>query len=181
MFYGSYILKMIRQRKQGIITDRMGKGKKSKKTFIIEIFLKAITYILAAIQLVSIASNASLIENMICRYIGLSISALGTVIFIDAMATMKNNWRAGVDETQSTNMVTKGIYKISRNPAFLGFDLLYFGLALAFSNIVLILISLLGIIILHYQILEEEKYLQKVFDQEYMKYKKITPRYFLFL
>ncbi len=33
--------------------------------------------------------------------------------------TMKNNWRAGVSHTDKTELVTDGIYQISRNPAFL--------------------------------------------------------------
>ncbi len=39
-------------------------------------------------------------------------------------------WRAGVSEKEKTELVTAGIYRWSRNPAFLGFDLLYIGFLL---------------------------------------------------
>ena len=43
---------------------------------------------------------------------------------------MRDFWRAGISETDKTELVTEGIYQISRNPAFLGFDLLYIGILL---------------------------------------------------
>lgn len=103
------------------------------------------------------------------------------MVFIIAMITMKDNWRAGVDATQKTTMVKSGIYKVSRNPAFLGFDLFYIGITLAFSNPLQAVYLILCIIMFHLQILEEEKFLKSVFGQEYINYKNSTGRYFTFL
>lgn len=178
LFYGGYFLKMLMQKKKGIATDRMGKGQKEKRTFVIEVILKTITYLLAAAQLFSIILDTFVYANSVVRFAGIGIALAGTTVFIVAMATMKSSWRAGVDESQKTSMVTTGIYRLSRNPAFLGFDLLYIGLAIAFANIVLVIITFIGVVVLHLQILEEEKFLPKVFGNEYMAYKKKTGRYF---
>lgn len=43
---------------------------------------------------------------------------------------MRDSWRAGISETDKTELVTEGIYQISRNSAFLGFDLLYIAILL---------------------------------------------------
>ncbi len=43
---------------------------------------------------------------------------------------MKDSWRAGIPDSDKTELVTTGIYKYSRNPAFLGFDLQYMGVLL---------------------------------------------------
>ena len=43
---------------------------------------------------------------------------------------MRDSWRAGISETYKTELVTEGIYQISRNPVFLGFELLYIGILL---------------------------------------------------
>ena len=59
-FYGSYFAKMVVQGKNGIKTDRMGRGSKPKKTFIIEILLKSITFLTAGIQVISIVFIKSL-------------------------------------------------------------------------------------------------------------------------
>lgn len=54
---------------------------------------------------------------------GLGKKEKRTVIFIVAMWTMQDSWRVGIAEKDSTALVTRGIYQVSRNPAFLGFDL----------------------------------------------------------
>ena len=40
---------------------------------------------------------------------------------------MKDSWQAGIPDKDKTELVTTGIYRFSRNPAFLGFDLMYVG------------------------------------------------------
>ena len=47
IFYLSYILKMLKQRKKGIKTNVMVKGKKEKKTKVIGTFLMFFTYFMA--------------------------------------------------------------------------------------------------------------------------------------
>ena len=108
---------------------------------------------------------------------GIILMALGVAIFITAMMTMKTNWRAGYKKGQNTNLVTHGIYKYSRNPAFVGFDLLYIGCALAFPNPLNIASALISIVMFHIQIMGEEKFLSETFGQEYLKYKSKTMRY----
>ena len=44
----------------------------------------------------------------------------GDMVFVISVWTMKDSWRAGVSKTDQTELVTDGIYQISRNPAFLG-------------------------------------------------------------
>lgn len=90
---------------------------------------------------------------------------------------MRLNWRAGVDSEQSTELVIQGIYKYSRNPAFLGFDLFYIGLAAAFPNVLLIAVTLFCIMMFHFQILEEERFLEERFRDQYQAYMKVTKRY----
>lgn len=82
-----------------------------------------------------------------------------------------------ISMNDKTKLITNGIYKISRNPAFLGFDLMYIGIALLYSNPFTIIFSLFAITMLHLQILKEEKYLEKSFKNEYISYKNKTNRY----
>jgi len=105
------------------------------------------------------------------------LAAVGALVFIIAMVTMRDSWRAGIPAEDNTQMVTSGIYRISRNPAFLGFDLTYIGYYLAFDNLPLLLISLFAVTLMHLQILEEEKYLANRFGTKYLEYKKNVGRY----
>lgn len=111
---------------------------------------------------------------------GIAIAALGVLIFAAAMVTMGDSWRAGIPEKDKTGIVTTGIYRISRNPAFLGFDLIYLGILAAFFNYLHLFFALFAVIMLHLQILQEERFLTDTFGTPYVAYKKCTGRYFIF-
>lgn len=183
LFYVSYFIKSFLQRCQGISTNRMGRGDKPKRTRIIENLLKAATYSMAAVQIISPFAGKGgnyLIPFNALRYIGLGIAFVGISVFITAMAMMKNSWRAGVDASQHTELVCRGIYRFSRNPAFLGFDLFYIGFTLAFCNPATLVLLIFCAVMLHLQILEEEKYLPLAFGKRYADYRKSVARYFIF-
>ena len=120
VFYICYFAKMISQRKQGIRTDQLGKGKEGFVKFI-EVTLKITTYLVPAIQMLSIVLYSGTV-HIALQIIGVIVTALGVLAFITSVVQMKDNWRAGVQREEKTNLVTTGIYYISRNPAFLGFD-----------------------------------------------------------
>lgn len=176
-FYICYFAKMISQKKQGIDTDQLGKGKVGFVKFI-EVTLKTSTYLLPAIEVASIVFYTGSVNDVL-RIIGLIILALGVVAFIVSVLQMKDNWRAGVQREEKTELVTTGIYCVSRNPAFLGFDLMYIGIMIAFFNWYLCVATCLVMVLFHLQIVNvEEDFLIEAFGDEYIKYRKKVCRYF---
>lgn len=176
VFYGCYFIKMISQHKKGIKTDQIGKGKVGFVKFV-EITMKIVTYLVPAVEIVSIILNTSFFAVPV-RIVGVLVAAVGVAVFIISVLTMRDSWRAGVSKTDKTELVTKGIYKISRNPAFLGFDLMYLGILLMFFNLVLYIVSLFAMLIFHLQIVNvEEEFLLEAFGDEYLRYKKKVCRY----
>lgn len=175
-FYTCYFLKMISQNKQGIITDQLGKGKEGFLKFI-EVALKITTYLLPILQIISIlfySENA----DWLLRIAGIVIEMFGVVTFIVSMVEMKDNWRAGVQRDDKTSLVTTGIYSISRNPAFLGFDLMYIGILYTFFNWYLLFATAFAIGLFHLQIVNvEEDFLLETFGQEYLEYTRKVCRY----
>ena len=93
------------------------------------------------------------------RFTGFCIGMLGDIIFLVSVLCMKDSWRAGIPDKDRTKLVTTGIYRYSRNPAFLGFDFMYVGLLLMYFNLSMLVVSAFAIIMLHLQILQEERYL----------------------
>ena len=175
-FYISYFAKMISQRKQGISTDQLGKGKEGFVKFI-EVTLKISTYVLPIIQLISILQYTGKV-NVLLRVIGCVITTVGVLIFIISVVQMKDNWRAGVQREDKTNLVTTGIYSISRNPAFVWFDLMYIGILFTFFNWYLCFATSLVLVFFHLQIVNvEEDFLVETFGEEYIQYKKKVCRY----
>lgn len=176
-FYGCYFIKMLCQKRQGIQTDQMGKGKTGPAKYV-EITLKMTAVLVLIAGLVSIFLDTGQSSPPAVRVIGAIMSIAGTVVFIAAVWIMKDSWRAGVSTTDQTELVTGGIYQISRNPAFLGFDLLYLGTLLMFFNWVLCFLTVFALIIYHLQIVAvEEKFLTFEFGNQYLQYRKKVCRY----
>lgn len=179
-FYAIYFFKQISLKKKNVDTNRLAKGNKPKNVVKLERFLLAFTYLTALLQYLSLfkfdfmgqVSNLSILKGT-----GILVTLSGVLIFLLATTHMKESWRAGIDKDQTTDLITTGIYQYSRNPAFVGFDLFYLGVVLMLPNIVLFGSSLITIICLHLQILEEEKYLIDVFGESYIVYKRKVRRY----
>lgn len=175
-FYMFYFAKIVIQKKQSIKTNQMGIGNKPKKVLIIERIMSIATVLTCIVDISSIfLVKEFLMEEL--RIAGITIGVIAVLFFALATITMKNSWRVGIPE-EKTSLITNGIYKWSRNPAFVGFDLLYFSMCLMFFNIPLILVSVWAAVMLHLQILQEEEHMYHMFGEEYDKYRKHTLRYF---
>jgi len=175
-FYAVYLGKMLLQKRKGIQTDQIAKGKKKDKVFYTELIMKIATYAVVVMEVLSILNLEQKLPQAI-QIVGVGLGFLGDIVFAAAVITMKDSWRAGLAENDKTEMVTVGIYQISRNPAFLGFDCVYIGILLMFFNVPLLLFSIFAMVMLHLQILQEEQYLQSVFGNDYVEYKKKVCRY----
>ncbi len=178
-FYSCYFAKMMSQKKKGITTNQLGKGKKGATRFI-EIALKIITCLLPVIQICSIFVFDRKEGNVqfVLGITGMALTATGVLFFILSVLQMKDNWRAGVQREEKTNLVTTGIYSISRNPAFVGFEFMYAGILCTFFNIYLCAATVLALVLFHLQIVKvEEVFLEEAFSEEYYLYKKKVFRY----
>ena len=183
VFYSAYLGKKFAQSRQGITTNQIGKGDKPRKVLLIENIMGWATFVVIPVEIISIIlyPRITLIPAIkfcpVLQWTGLAIAAIGVAFFIVAMLTMADSWRAGIPDSDKTAFVQKGIYRISRNPAFVGFDLMYIGLLLAFPNIIHLLFAIFPIVMLHLQIRQEEVFLRNTFGTEYEEYCEKVRRY----
>ena len=175
VFYGIYLIKQWRQKRRGIQTMQIGRGKEAQ-THTVETLMGIATVGIIPAQLLSIAFGWSHLSAN-ARFTGFCIGIVGDLIFLISVLCMKDSWRAGIPEEDRTELVTEGIYSFSRNPAFLGFDLQYIGLLLMFCNLLTGMFSVFAITMLHLQILQEERYLTAAFGPEYLQYRRHVLRY----
>ena len=175
-FYACYYIKLFGQKKKGIKTTQIGSGKSGFVKWV-ECTMMISTVLVVVVELVSIVLGTTLLP-LWARWLGVGIAAVGVVVFITAVITMRDSWRAGVSKSEKTELVTSGIFSISRNPAFLGFDLVYLGILLMFFNWVLFVVSIFAALMFHLQIVNvEEDFLLETFGEEYLKYRKTVCRY----
>lgn len=174
-FYAFYLAKLVILKRQEIKTNQMGVGNKPRKVLVIERVMSVATVLTVVFGLGSIFV-APIAEPLWMRIAGILAGVMAVVVFGMATITMNDSWRVGIPE-EKTALITNGIYAWSRNPAFVGFDLLYLSMCLLFFNVPLVLVSVWAAVMLHLQILQEEKHLLKMVGAEYEEYGKRTMRY----
>ena len=164
VFYSIYLIKQWSQKRCGIQTMQIGR-RKDVGSHRVETLMGIITVGIIPIQLSSIIFGWSHLGAN-ARFTGFCVGVLGDLTFLVSVLSMKDNWRAGIPDKDKTELVTGGIYAYSRNPAFLGFDLQYIGVLLMYFNVLTVIFTLFAVLMLHLQIMEEERYLRVTFGRE---------------
>lgn len=175
VFYGIYFGKMLAQKRHGIRTRQIGQ-RKEKPIRTVETLMSIAALCVPAAQIVSVVCGWNHLPAG-ARFTGFLIGMLGDGFFLLAVLCMKDSWRAGIPDEDKTELVTGGIYRYSRNPAFLGFDLMYVGVLLMYGNLLTLSFTVLAMGMLHCQILQEERYLAGIFGAAYAEYTRRVYRY----
>jgi len=102
-------------------------------------------------------------------YAGLPIYLLGLIAY--AMV-----WVA-VATTPPDKLVTKGIYRYSRNPMQLSHLPIFAGVGIATASWVFLLIAIVYVTVPLFWLAAEERHLLKLYGNAYRKYKDRTPRW----
>ena len=89
--------------------------------------------------------------------------------------------RASTDvrpDKPDTALINSGPYRFTRNPLYIGLTLVQITVALWFNNAwVLIMVIPSVMVITQYAIRREERYLEKLFGQDYLDYKRRVRRW----
>ncbi|OKP94255.1 isoprenylcysteine carboxylmethyltransferase family protein [Paenibacillus sp. P46E] len=101
---------------------------------------------------------------------GLFIYILGIIVLIFSTIAFAKPNRSGLN--------ANGIYKVSRNPMYIGYFLYFLGCAVLMNSILLFITLLIFQISAHWIILSEEKWCIKNFGSEYVSYMNRVRRYF---
>ena len=175
IFYSIYLAKAWLQKRRGIRTHQIGKGKE-RRVQMVENVMGIATVSIIPVQLLSIVFGWNHLPAN-ARFTGFCVGIIGDLIFLISVLCMKDSWRAGIPDSDKTKLVTDGIYRYSRNPAFLGFDLQYIGILLIYFNLLTLIFTMFAVAMLHFQILQEEQYLTVTFGEEYQAYRRQVFRY----
>jgi protein-S-isoprenylcysteine O-methyltransferase Ste14 len=116
------------------------------------------------------------LDNLTIKYVGLGLLFISLVWTVIAQGNMKNSWRIGIDTDTKTELVTSGLFSISRNPIFFGMILSLVGLFLTTPNALTALFLILGYVLIQIQIRLEEEFLTKEHGQAYIDYKQRVRR-----
>ena len=101
----------------------------------------------------------------------------GLIFTTISLINLGKSTRLGLP-TEKTTFKTKGLYKISRNPMYVGFSLITLSSIFYTLNIWIALLGIYSIIVYNLIILGEEKFLETRFGNEFIDYKTKVRRYF---
>ncbi len=115
-------------------------------------------------------SELNVLKHPYAQLLGLFIMYCATGLIIISQINMGQAWRIGIDYSDSTQLVQKGIFNYSRNPVFIGFILFLLGYLLALPNAVTLTLFILCTALLQVQVAIEEAHLSHRLGTPYIKY-----------
>lgn len=109
--------------------------------------------------------------------VGLVLLVVSLLWILVAQAQMGSAWRIGIDATNRTELVQDGVFRISRNPIFLGMRVTSLGLFLVLPNALTLAALILGDALVQIQVRLEEEHLSQLHGDAYRRYCQETRRW----
>ncbi|MBR9871896.1 MAG: isoprenylcysteine carboxylmethyltransferase family protein [Gammaproteobacteria bacterium] len=135
---------------------------------VVQVFIFAGLMWISAVLLpaLSITLSASPLVALILASAGVAFALLGVLAFRSAGTTVDPRI-----PDQSASLVTSGVYRISRNPMYVGFLFLLIGWGAFLGNIASFLLLPLFVMYMNrFQIIPEERFMREKFGDQYRQY-----------
>lgn len=111
-----------------------------------------------------------IVESPILRWFGAVLGFGGVALMVTAQLNMGASWRVGIDESARPGLVTGGWHALSRNPIYLFLLVSIGGIVILIPNGATIAAYALMIFGVTRLVIEEEKYLERIYGDEYRRY-----------
>ena len=111
-------------------------------------------------------------------WFGLLVCFAAAAGFVLTIFSLGESFRVGIDADKPGGLITGGVFAVSRNPVYLCLIIFFAGLFLIHKNIAVTASAILSALVLHRQILREERFLAARYGAEFESYRKKTRRYF---
>jgi len=140
--------------------------------FVIYLGLAIVAILLQKILPLSFMSEIS------ARVLGVSLLILNLGFGLPALRGMLQAKTSPNPKRPTTSLVLSGVYRLTRNPMYIGLTLIFAGLLTYFQvSWGLLLVPLVVWLITIWVINPEEKYLGEKFGEEYLQYKSTVRRW----
>lgn len=136
---------------------------------------------LAAFALVVLLESVrplSIPDHGVTAWIGWVALAAGLALNLWGAWSMKRARTPISPYRPADTIVTLGAFRVSRNPLYVGLDLVLLGLVLVLDSLWGLIVLAVLVAIMHYGVvLPEERYLEEKFGQAYRQYQATVRRY----
>ena len=112
------------------------------------------------------------------NYLGIVIILVGLLIDVRAWVLFRKRKTTLNPYKRPLKLVNDGLFKISRNPMYLGMDLILWGMSILLGSLITFIFPIIFIILIERLFIEfEEKNLEERFGKRYIDYKKKVRRW----
>ena len=101
---------------------------------------------------------------------------VAAVFIVLSLVSLGRSTRVGLPSGQ-TRLKTGGVYRMSRNPMYVGFNALTLAAILGTGNLVVLVVGVYSMVVYHLIIGGEERYLSAVFGTAYAQYRASVRKY----
>jgi protein-S-isoprenylcysteine O-methyltransferase Ste14 len=124
----------------------------------------------------SLSPGAMLYDSAVTRVIGTVLYGLGSAIVLVAIAQLGQSTAVGLPE-RDTELKTRGLYRFSRNPVYIGGFIVCIGSCFYAIHPINFLLCVIVVGIHLHIVKKEEEFLEKRFGEQWLDYKRRVPRY----
>ncbi len=117
------------------------------------------------------------LNNKTLTSLGQILLVIAVIWVLIAQIHMQKSWRIGIDEDVKTDLIQTGLFRLSRNPIFLGMRVMLFGLFLVLPSAASLAILSAGDLLIQIQVRLEEEFLTRTHGQSYLAYQKQVRRW----
>ena len=176
LLIGLVVIRVSSMKKKGI--EALLFGRIDKKDFLIPPFAFFYFYLIfaATFNLPSIIKH-QIFESEIAAWIGVFLCVTGLLLFILSIISFRSSFRVGIDIDHPDELITTGIFALTRNPIYVGFWIVLLGQFLVFPNWIFLIYLGAATLLFHRQVLLEEAFLKEHHGQEFLAYCDRVRRY----
>jgi protein-S-isoprenylcysteine O-methyltransferase Ste14 len=117
------------------------------------------------------------VQTISAPLFGWPLLVFATVWMMVAQWHMGASWRVGIDTQIETQLITRGVFSVSRNPIFLGMRMSLFALVMLQANAFTLCLALLGEVLMQVQVRLEESHLLGLHGHVYGEYQNKVRRW----
>jgi protein-S-isoprenylcysteine O-methyltransferase Ste14 len=153
-------------------------GNIDKRDFLIPPFALFYFYIVfaAAFDWPTVAKRG-FFESELASWAGVLCCLVGLILLFLSLVSFGKSFRIGIDQDRPDNLVTTGVFAVTRNPIYVAFWFVLLGQFLLFSNLIPLVYLAAATWLFHRQVLREEDFMRRHYGQEYSDYCRRVRRY----
>ena len=173
-------------RRKGTKVIVLGSGKKGFTALLEKSFLIFFSIWLIEIGIHSLHLNIQFLppvmvklifKNQIIQFAVAAVIFDSLLFFFLALISFNSSWRVGIDTVSPGDLITTGVFSVTRNPIFLSMDLYFLGTFLIYSNLFFLMCFVCIALGFQFQIRQEETFLLERYGENYRKYMALVNRY----